>query len=527
MFPGVDADVAPAPPDEATPYGKGLPGFSGGDWRKALHDEEEAPLEVLSELGGLVFREPLDVDPRSMTLAEVTEAVRRALWVGDPTLPHCTDAFWSRPQCEAVAVSLMRDAHLPVAPAASKTPLPKLGAASSSRRHAASGTASATTTATATAAVAGSGRGTGTDVTMPGRVDIPAHRGAFAVTMQVPAAVTAVMTAQALGTRTLLNSAGFSSVMVPCRYGRYHVFDTAPGSLATPIVVLHGMFTNASSVAMVGVLLAQHRRVIMPELLGFDFTWSTCASGEFLPWADHIDATLECLKALQLRGPVDVVGHSFGGWLAVHMAQRCPHMFHRLVLLCPGGLNRYRRLQSIRVFNARRNTAMALPLPKPLPASVELAAANLLHAVAFSSTNVCMLRTLSFDQYFSRVAVHHPALLVWGTDDGLHVPLRDETRRDHVMMRDLLHDDSAGYWLEGVNHAVPVEAPVTVYTLAAKFLGLAAADDGHVPTPPPASGAGGVRLRALASALKTVAGAPPPLRRMMKQGAVEEQRSKL
>lgn len=100
-----------------------------------------------------------------------------------------------------------------------------------------------------------------------------------------------------------------------------------------PVLLLHGSGPGVSAWAnWRGVLpaLAQERRVLAPDVVGFgytdrpaDFVFSHQA------WVDHIVGFLD---ALELPA-VSVVGNSFGGALALRLADRYPDRVDRLVLM--------------------------------------------------------------------------------------------------------------------------------------------------------------------------------------------------
>jgi len=80
--------------------------------------------------------------------------------------------------------------------------------------------------------------------------------------------------------------------------------------------------------------------VLAPDLLGHGrSSWAA-------PWT--IDANVAALASLierEAAGPVVVVGHSFGGAVALHLAAACPDLVSGLVLLDPAiGLNGKRML---------------------------------------------------------------------------------------------------------------------------------------------------------------------------------------
>jgi pimeloyl-ACP methyl ester carboxylesterase len=79
--------------------------------------------------------------------------------------------------------------------------------------------------------------------------------------------------------------------------------------------------------------LSKRRKLILPVIPGFQ--------GERLKWARGVRdiAVLygHLLRVLQVA-PVDVIGFSFGGWVAAEMAVQNPGQFRRLMLVAPFGL---------------------------------------------------------------------------------------------------------------------------------------------------------------------------------------------
>jgi 2-hydroxymuconate-semialdehyde hydrolase len=100
-----------------------------------------------------------------------------------------------------------------------------------------------------------------------------------------------------------------------------------------PALLLHGSGPGVSAWAnwrLVMPTLAQRRRVIAPDLVGFGFTDRPANFNYTLDnWVAHAVALLD---ALQL-GQVDLVGNSFGGALALALAIRQPQRVRRLVLM--------------------------------------------------------------------------------------------------------------------------------------------------------------------------------------------------
>ena len=107
---------------------------------------------------------------------------------------------------------------------------------------------------------------------------------------------------------------------------------------------------------------------VLPELAGVHvisvdrpgFGWS---KGGPLPYQDQIDVVHDLLTQLNLA-PAILVGHSFGGTLALGVARRYPRDVARMVLLAPGAGGV--RSHWMDRFNARYAKFSALPVVAPV-----------------------------------------------------------------------------------------------------------------------------------------------------------------
>lgn len=68
-------------------------------------------------------------------------------------------------------------------------------------------------------------------------------------------------------------------------------------------------------------------RVVAPELLGYGEPWPKGRAFQFSEDVDHLAAKLE--------GPAHVVGHSYGGFLALHLALAYPQLVRSLAVYEP------------------------------------------------------------------------------------------------------------------------------------------------------------------------------------------------
>jgi pimeloyl-ACP methyl ester carboxylesterase len=121
-----------------------------------------------------------------------------------------------------------------------------------------------------------------------------------------------------------------SSRFVPVRTLRYHVLswgEHRPG--ATPLVLLHGWMDVAASFQFVVDALKHDRPIIAPDWRGFGLTAS--GGADTFWFADYLADLDHLLDQLCPEQPVDLLGHSMGGNLAMLYAGVRPQRVCRLI----------------------------------------------------------------------------------------------------------------------------------------------------------------------------------------------------
>lgn len=105
---------------------------------------------------------------------------------------------------------------------------------------------------------------------------------------------------------------------------RIHYIER-PGT-GTPIVLIHGLPGTAEDFDAVTPLLAGHRTVAI-DRPGFGYS-----SGGYVPFERQLQAIHELIAKLHILRPV-IVGHSYGGTIALGYAERYPADVRGLVLV--------------------------------------------------------------------------------------------------------------------------------------------------------------------------------------------------
>jgi pimeloyl-ACP methyl ester carboxylesterase len=113
---------------------------------------------------------------------------------------------------------------------------------------------------------------------------------------------------------------------------RPHLTEYGDPDAPELMVCLHGLGGSALNFGLVAPLLAEGRRVLVPDLLSHGRSFATA------PGESAVEAQLQMLSQLLAREterPVILVGHSMGGILAMLHAHRLPESVNSLVLLDP------------------------------------------------------------------------------------------------------------------------------------------------------------------------------------------------
>jgi pimeloyl-ACP methyl ester carboxylesterase len=237
-----------------------------------------------------------------------------------------------------------------------------------------------------------------------------------------------------------------------------------------PLLYLHAAGGDTEGLPALDVL-AGERAVLLPMHPGF-------AGSEGLEQIDSIEDLafhyLELLDSLRLD-QIDVIGSSYGGWIAVELACRWPERVRRMVMVDPAGLW-LDEAPMTELFGAeppelaeRLFRDQSLPHAQLLRAMTDLAdlpdeiLLPQVHAMAATAK-------VAWNPYFHNPKlpdrlhrVTMPVLIVWGRSDGL-IPLAHGERYQALL------PDARLEVIEDCGHLPIIEKPDELLALVRRFL---------------------------------------------------------
>lgn len=268
---------------------------------------------------------------------------------------------------------------------------------------------------------------------------------------------------------------------------RLHWAEAGDPGARTPVLLIHGLMDAHLSWRLVTPGLARDRRVLMVDLPGCGLSGRPDASYG-LQWQAELLASWLALLALPR---IDVVGHSYGGGVALMLLLACPARVRRLVLAASGGLGRevgfWLKFGSFPHFVERygqpfmafgtRHALRSLIKRRDVAGQVgdtreyieALAKMNALEgtARAFSRTVRDVIgfggQTRHFMHRIDELKVHVPIAVMWGEQDTL-IPMKHG--RDFVG----LFEHAVFVSIPECGHYLHQERPVEVTEALRRFL---------------------------------------------------------
>jgi pimeloyl-ACP methyl ester carboxylesterase len=241
---------------------------------------------------------------------------------------------------------------------------------------------------------------------------------------------------------------------------RVEVLEAGSGE---PLVYFHGAGTTSGFQDLLP--LSQSRRIIVPIHPGFGASDDDAGVNSMLDYVVHYNALFD---QLDLIDPIDLVGHSLGGWMASLFTVLNGRRVRRLALACPAGL-RVAGYPTADMFTIR-----AEEVPSYIVSSPE-ALARIPSADLTVDTRVGRYRELTslariiwdknydpkLTRWLRRIRV--PTLILWGTKDRI-IPV------EQARFWGSLISNSEIEKYEGAGHLLFFEAPNAVSRLQSFFV---------------------------------------------------------
>ena len=250
------------------------------------------------------------------------------------------------------------------------------------------------------------------------------------------------------------NRAGIGLERHYTEVGGFRIRSLHAGADGPPLVLLHGLAGSHRWWRYVIPAFARYRRVVVPELVGFGGSRPAPRQPDMGEMADIV---AEWLVRNGLER-VDLVGHSMGGEISIHLAASRPERIRRLVLVSAAGVPRDVSATAA----ARLATELARLRAWGRRSFVATIAVDSLRAGPFTLYRT--LRHLLADDVRPLLPrVVQPTLLVWGEHDPI-TPVRDA----HVLRNAL--PNARLFVVAGASHNVMADRPEQFVRVVREFL---------------------------------------------------------
>lgn len=254
----------------------------------------------------------------------------------------------------------------------------------------------------------------------------------------------------------------FDAVNVKTRYGSTHINVSGPSD-GHPLVLLHAAGLSLTAWFMnIGELSANYRVYAVDVIGDAGKSIAECLMKKRSDYAEWLAAVFDGLNIE--KG--DLLGHSYGGWLALNMALTFPERLRKIVLLAPAA--------SIYPMGFLTNLGLRIPFKIRPPARFifkmiaskgtvfEGRFIHLMEMVTRYCLPTTMFPTVYSDEELKRIDL--PALLLIGAGEKIYNPKKAIERAKQLM------PDLTAEIIPGVGHTLNMEQPETINTRILEFL---------------------------------------------------------
>ena len=267
-----------------------------------------------------------------------------------------------------------------------------------------------------------------------------------------------------------LNLTGFKSKTMPTKFGQLHYYDSDPKSSLKPLIFIHGLGSSAQSWWILAKMLANKRRIIIPDL--FHMSGFSEANNPVMDFSQHSESLVEFIKSIT-NDSVDLCGLSLGGWLSLHLACSQPSMINKLILMNPAGIkiNPFALRDTLTFLSWKKFHKLYPGILKAFPYTgfpfLSKTAKRSLYR-SLKNERIKDLLKLTQEKHFvddELKKIKCPVLLLWGKEDRLL------SNQIPIVLSKKIKNISAK-WVEGCAHVLSLEAPATCFNEINNFLNL-------------------------------------------------------
>ncbi len=230
------------------------------------------------------------------------------------------------------------------------------------------------------------------------------------------------------------------------RINGLETYFTAEGQ-GDPVVLLHGWGASSQSLAPLSGALNDSFRVLAVDLPGFGWSMAPPTAWGIAEYAQHVEGLM---RETEIKAAA-LVGHSFGGRIAIALAAKQPALVSRLVLVASAGIRPPRRAGYYVRVSCAKLTRWFFSLPG-WGATGQYMITRLLGRfgsrdyLAAGAMRPTLVKVVNEDLRPLLPAVQAPTLILWGDRDE-EVPRRAmEIMAAHIPNARLVVFEGAGHF---------------------------------------------------------------------------------
>jgi pimeloyl-ACP methyl ester carboxylesterase len=254
----------------------------------------------------------------------------------------------------------------------------------------------------------------------------------------------------------------YDAIDVKTRYGSTHINVSGPGD-GHPLVLLHAVSLSSTAwFANIAELSTNHRVYAVDGIGDAGKSIAECLIEKRLDYAEWLR---EVFDGLNIEKGY-LLGHSYGGWLALNMTLAYPERLKKIVLLAPAAsiypMGLLTKLGLRLPFKIRPPARFVFKMIASKGTVFEEKFIHLMEMVTRHCLPATMFPTVYSDEELKQIEL--PALLLIGAGEKMYNPKKAIDRAQRLM------PDLTAEIIPNVCHTLNMEQPETINTRILEFL---------------------------------------------------------